>query len=147
MSTRPATSSTVAFRCSQADCRPQWMSPAVAMRTERRAAPGSGAPLEINSMNIALPGYPRSDAMRRLIVLCTTVAALAAAAPADAVIGGRPATEAYPWQIALADGQGQFCGASLVRPGWALTAAHCVEGEKAENLRVILGRHKLSSSD
>ena len=85
--------------------------------------------------------------MRRLILLCTLLASLTAAAPADAVIGGRPATEAYPWQIALADADGQFCGASLVRPGWALTAAHCADGEQADKLRVILGRHKLSSSD
>jgi pyruvate/2-oxoglutarate dehydrogenase complex dihydrolipoamide acyltransferase (E2) component len=85
--------------------------------------------------------------MRSLILLCALSAALAAASPAAAVIGGRPATEAYPWQAALADAGGQFCGASLVRPDWVLTAAHCADGEEASKLHVILGRHKLSSSD
>lgn len=85
--------------------------------------------------------------MRRLIVLSTLLATLAVAAPSWAIIGGRPASEPYPWQIALADGNGQYCGASLVRPDWALTAAHCVDGEDPEKLRVILGRHRLSSSD
>src|SRR5688572_7603892 len=85
--------------------------------------------------------------MRPLIALCTIFAALAAAAPAQAIIGGRPATEPYPFQVALADANGQFCGGSLVRPDRVLTAAHCVEGEDAEKLHVILGRHKLSSSE
>jgi trypsin len=85
--------------------------------------------------------------MRPLVAVLAALAALALAAPADAVTGGRPATEAYPWQVALADADGQFCGASLVRPDWVLTAAHCADGEEADKLHVILGRHKLSSSD
>jgi trypsin len=85
--------------------------------------------------------------MRRTIVVVLMLAGLVAAAPAHAVIGGRPASEAYPWQVALADGSGQFCGASLVRPDWVLTAAHCADGEQADQLKVILGRHRLSSSD
>ena len=85
--------------------------------------------------------------MRTLIAALLMLASLAFASPAGAVIGGRPATEAYPWQVALADDSGQFCGASLVRPDWVLTAAHCAEGEDAAKLKVILGRHKLSSSD
>src|SRR5215213_4821082 len=85
--------------------------------------------------------------MRALFAVLVALAALAAAAPAGAVTGGRPATEAYPWQAALADDGGQFCGGSLVRPDWVLTAAHCADGEDAAKLKVILGRHKLSSSD
>src|SRR5215212_9670150 len=85
--------------------------------------------------------------MRSLFAVLVAAAALVSAAPAGAVVGGGPATEEYPWQVALADHSGQFCGASLVRPDWVLTAAHCAEGEDASKLRVILGRHKLSSSD
>jgi trypsin len=85
--------------------------------------------------------------MRSLSAVLVAAAVLAFAAPAGAVTGGRPASEPYPWEAALADDSGQFCGGSLVRPDWVLTAAHCADGEDPSKLKVILGRHKLSSSD
>jgi hypothetical protein len=81
--------------------------------------------------------------LRRAGILIAAIAALAlVAAPAQAdardaeprIVGGGPVSiQQVPWQVALAvapNGQSgfqrQFCGATLVAPTVAVTAAHCV---------------------
>jgi secreted trypsin-like serine protease len=75
-----------------------------------------------------------------LIAVIAALALLAAPAQADArdaeprIVGGGPVTiDQFPWQVALVrapNGQSgfdrQFCGATLVAPTVAVTAAHCV---------------------
>ena len=45
------------------------------------------------------------------------------------IVGGEDAPEdTFPWMAALkfSNGGPQFCGGSLIAPGWVITAAHCV---------------------
>ena len=58
-----------------------------------------------------------------------------ATSDAALVVGGRDSEPgAWPWQLSLqyyseeAEKWGHTCGAVLVEPGWALSAAHCVFG-------------------
>ncbi|HEX8082941.1 MAG TPA: serine protease [Solirubrobacteraceae bacterium] len=96
--------------------------------------------------------------MRRLCfaVLC---AFLGLTGSASAVVGGGPATQAYPYMAAFEyqyAGETDFtqvCGASLVAPDKVLTAAHCVYDDRDGDLdfeqvppstvRVLLGTHDL----
>ena len=57
------------------------------------------------------------------------------------VIAGTNATKgAWPWQVGLHTAYGTFfCGGSLIAPNWIVTAAHCLEGFKASQLRVRAG--------
>ena len=87
--------------------------------------------------------------MPRALLLALLVLA-AAAATADAIIGGRPASRPYPYMVSLQDGGNHFCGGSLVRPDWVLTAAHCVEGtteQQLTNWRAVIGRVNLTTED
>lgn len=65
----------------------------------------------------------------------------------ERVVGGEVAKpNSWPWQISLQYKSGSSyyhtCGGSLIRPGWVMTAAHCVDS--ARTWRVILGEHDLS---
>lgn len=70
------------------------------------------------------------------------------------IIGGTDVPNGkYPFVVALLDKrsgssayQSQFCGASLIDRDTILTAAHCVKGNVANNLRVTVGRTVLDST-
>lgn len=91
------------------------------------------------------------------------VACLALLAPAAAsadvqpkIVGGSSASiSQYPWQAAVVVSpakmsgnahQRQFCGGSLVTTRIVITAAHCVVGQTAGGVDVVLGRTTLSNS-
>lgn len=70
------------------------------------------------------------------------------------IIGGTDVPNGkYPFVVALLDKRNggsaynqQFCGASLIDQDTVLTAAHCVKGNVATNLRVTVGRTVLDST-
>ena len=60
------------------------------------------------------------------------------------IIGGNEATpNSYPFAVSLQDGQGHFCGGSLIARNVVLTAAHCRGGSYS----VALGRHDLRTNE
>lgn len=86
------------------------------------------------------------------------VSAVVAPGTAQAIVGGNTAsTSDHPWmlsfeQIAQLSGDTvpawhHMCGATLVGPNKALTAAHCVQGLKPDEGRVVKGRDDTAASD
>ena len=61
------------------------------------------------------------------------------------VVGGQESSpNSFPWIVALLDNYGfNFCGASLIRPNLAITAAHCVHNKKPEQIQAIVGYNDL----
>ena len=79
-------------------------------------------------------------------LLASAAAATAAPAPtADGevspmIVGGTNASQVYPFMVSLQSTSGShFCGASLVKANWVVTAKHCVQGSSAASIRTRIG--------
>lgn len=73
-------------------------------------------------------------------------AAGAAAAPATDggvtpfIVGGGNATQTYSWMVSLQSTSGShFCGGSLIKANWVVTAKHCVQGRSASSIQARIG--------
>lgn len=93
------------------------------------------------------------------VALCVSAAAVAGGTAAQArpapddsatvlIVGGRKSTETYPAMVSLQDRFGgryeHSCGATLVDPLWAVTAAHCVDPTSA-TAQVRIGSSRWNS--
>src|SRR5262245_41771047 len=75
------------------------------------------------------------------LIGCASVSEPEISEKSQEVIGGtQSAAGARPWQalVNLA-GFPQWCGGSLLTPSWVLTAGHCVSGQVADSMSVVMG--------
>merc|ERR1711894_626198 len=65
------------------------------------------------------------------------------------IVGGQYATRGqWPWQVSLRNAANRhFCGGVIINSNWVLTAAHCVDGNSAGGLRVVVGEHDTRESN
>ncbi|XP_032235578.2 chymotrypsinogen A [Nematostella vectensis] len=81
------------------------------------------------------------------VLLCGSLAeASCGTRPSGArIVGGEEAVpNSWPWQLSLRGPYSHKCGATLITPEWAVTAAHCV-GAAADpaRLRLVAGAHNI----
>ncbi|OUR87862.1 hypothetical protein A9Q81_25315 [Gammaproteobacteria bacterium 42_54_T18] len=94
------------------------------------------------------PSLKRNLTLRPLAIATAAVISTSAySMPTVRIIGGAESTpDTYPWMVSLQSKDGQhFCGASLISNQWILTAAHCVNEDKADDLQVVISEFDLTT--
>ncbi|MFC3898077.1 S1 family peptidase [Lentzea rhizosphaerae] len=56
------------------------------------------------------------------------------------IVGGTNATQVYSWMVSLQSTSGShFCGGTLIKANWVVTAKHCVQGSSPSSIRTRIG--------
>jgi len=65
------------------------------------------------------------------------------------IVGGMPVGSAtdYPWTAAYMEDDYQFCGASIIAPRWAVTAAHCIGVFNPNSEYISVGSLRFDDND
>jgi secreted trypsin-like serine protease len=89
----------------------------------------------------------------QVAIVAGILLALAGAGRAEAIVGGTPVgSDRWPWMVGLLDAYtydaewAQFCGGAVIAPRRVLTAAHCVANRGPADVKVLLGRTRLTES-
>jgi secreted trypsin-like serine protease len=87
-----------------------------------------------------------------LVMALLQVPGVAHGARAKIVGGGVALEGSTPWQVAILNHGGLYCGGSLINEWWVLTAAHCVFGADAKllaatDLSATLGEYDRARAD
>ena len=100
-----------------------------------------------NTARVHKRGHWARTALAAVGITAIAAVYVGAASPSGAIVGGSPTDVTnVPWQISLQDSEGHFCGGSVVSETVIITAAHCVEGMFASQIRVVAGVSNLNDS-
>ncbi|XP_062452459.1 transmembrane protease serine 9 isoform X2 [Rhea pennata] len=64
------------------------------------------------------------------------------------IVGGMDAFSGeIPWQVSLKEDSRHFCGATIIGDRWLLSAAHCFNQTKPEDIKAYMGTTSLNGTD
>jgi len=74
-------------------------------------------------------------------LVIAALAAFCSAEETDFIVGGKDADaiSQYPWQVSMQMWGSHGCGGALIAKDWVVTAAHCVDGQRASALKIVAG--------
>lgn len=88
----------------------------------------------------ALKGRFEKGGLAALGAAVLAGALLLSGGSAGAIVNGTPTeVSSAPWQVSLQDGEGGYCGGSIIDATTIVTAAHCVQGETPSGTTIRAG--------